>query len=245
MDLECSKFPLFSRSMLQKPLNSSKSKKFSKIPKRLRFSHTKFPFQNPHRKFHIKTEKQTNKIRNEILWLKNYWKENIWKNKIKLKNLGGKLNEILNKLTKGIFYARLSWFNFLFLFFFNRVFSEYPGNSNFKILKRVHEIIVQLFITIFFYVVVLVKIRSTTFLKAKGSRFPKLFLDLKLIEYMPNYDPSKSKMGCSIAHKVKWRVTDGIMKKINQINVGYLIQMHLPSPHMIYCKPNVIKIIEK
>jgi hypothetical protein len=40
----------------------------------------------------------------------------------------------------------------------------------------------------------LVKNSITTFLKAKGSRFPKLFLVLKLIEYMLSYEPSKTRM---------------------------------------------------
>ncbi len=136
MDLECSKFPPFSRSMLQitvKLFKNEKSKKFSEFPKKgWGLPHKKFPFQNPHRKFHIKTEKQTNGMRDEISWLKKYWKENIWEirnaNKIfflkiiKLTNLGGKLNEILNKLTKGIFYTRLSWLNFISFFFFEGLF---------------------------------------------------------------------------------------------------------------------------
>jgi hypothetical protein len=64
---------------------------------------------------------------------------------------------------------------------------------------------------------VLVKIPSATFLKAKGLRFPKLFLVLKLIKYLPSYEPLNTKFGCSIPHKVKCGASDGVIKKINKI----------------------------
>jgi hypothetical protein len=64
---------------------------------------------------------------------------------------------------------------------------------------------VQIFFSTSFYVFVLVKIPSTTFLKAIGSRFLKLFLVWKLIEYMQNYEPSKTKFGDSIAAHIAKR----------------------------------------